>query len=116
MRTRTLRQDLKQLKAEMNESARETGEFGCSSTPAPTPPVSSTDSRNTRVGAGLLNNQVGAGAGVKEEEIKEEAKSKGENKHRGKPPLVSLTERAGFSTPFPEGRTPKGHPFGVKYF
>lgn len=108
MTTRTLKQDLKQLKAEMNENARETEEFGCSSTPAPTPPVSSTDSRNTVVGAGLYNNQVGAGVGVKIEEVKEEAKTYGERKHRGKPPLVSLTGRAGFSTPFPEGLTPSG--------
>ena len=73
-------------------NARAYKEFGCPATPAPTPTVSVTDDCNTGVGAGLLNNQVGAGVRSKEVKIKDELQ------HRGKPP-----EGAGFSTPFPEG-------------
>ena len=56
---------------------------------------------NTGVGAGFLNNLVAAGAGLKELGVK----TKDELQHRGKPPVVSLTGRVGFSTPFPEGAT-----------
>ena len=82
------------------ENARAHNEFGCSSTPAPTPPGSVEMTRKAGVGAGLSNNQVGAGAGVRREEVK----IKGVSQHRGKPPKIC----AGFSTPFPEGMTPSG--------
>ncbi len=103
MNPKNLKQDLKQLKAKIHGNARAYKEFGCPATPAPTPTVSVSDDCNTGVGAGLLNSQtVGAGVGV------EEVKMKDELQHRGKPPLVSLTGQAGFSTPFPEGLTPSG--------
>ena len=107
MNRENLMQGLKLLKAKIHGNARENMELGCSATPAPTPTVSVSDDCNTGVGAGLYNNQVGAGAGVKIEEVK----MKDELQHRGKPPVVSLTGRAGFSTPFPEGV-----PFGDDYF
>lgn len=112
MRSENLRQDLKQLKDEMDGNARAYKEFGCSSTPAPTPPGSVEMTRKAGVGAGLYNNQTVVGTGVRKEEEK-----KDELQHRGKPPVVSLSGRAGFSTPFPEGRTPNGElPLGVLYF
>ena len=97
MNQKNLKQDLKQLKGKIHGNARAYKEFGCPATPAPTPTVSVTDDCNTGVGAGLYNNQVGAG--VRSEEVK----IKDERKHRGKPPEV-----AGFSTPFPEGMSPSG--------
>ncbi|HET9869997.1 MAG TPA: hypothetical protein VFR02_05825, partial [bacterium] len=96
MRARDLRQDLKQLKAEIGGNTRTHKEFGCSSTPAPTPPGSVEMTRKAGVGAGILNNQVAAGAGL------EGVRVKTKDEHRGKPPVVSLTGRVGFSTPFPE--------------
>ena len=102
MNQKNLKQDLKQHKGKIYGNARAYKDFGCSATPAPTPTVSVTDDCNTGVGAGLLNNQVGAG--VRSEEVK----IKDERKHRGKPP-----EGAGFSTPFPEGLSPSG-PFIFK--
>ena len=104
MRLETFKHPLNRIKAEKTGNARVYKEFGCSSTPAPTPPGTDRSTRKAGVGAGILNNQVGAGAGVKMEEVK----SKGERQHRGKPPVMSLTGRAGFSTPFPEGMTPSG--------
>jgi hypothetical protein len=94
----------------IGENARAHNEFGCSSTPAPTPPVSSTDSRKAGVGAGLYNNQVGAGVRMEEVKIKGESQnqSQKQNQHHGKPPDSSLSGRAGFSTPFPEGLIPSG--------
>ena len=81
MNRENLKQDLKQLKAKRPRNAREDMEFGCSATPAPTPPV--TDSNwNSGVGAGISNNQVGAGAGVGGEDLK----IKDVRQHRGKPP------------------------------
>ena len=97
MNKKNLKQDLKQLKGKIHGNARAYKEFGCPATPAPTPTVSVTDDCNTGVGAGLLNNQVGAGVRSKEVKIKDE------RQHRGKPP-----ECAGFSTPFPEGLSPSG--------
>ncbi len=104
MKTSTLMQDLKQLLVKNARNTRAYKEFGCPATPAPTPPGTDRSTRKAGVGAGFLNNQVGAGAGVKMEEVK----SKGVRQHRGKPPVMSLTGRAGFSTPFPEGMTPSG--------
>ena len=108
-----LSQRLSLTQPKIEGNARFYMEFGCSSTPAPTPPVSVSDDWNSVVGAGLSNNQVGAGAGVKILEVKEEAKAYGERQHREKPPCMSLTGPAGFFTLFPEGTTPKGRPFGV---
>ena len=84
-------------------------EFGCSSTPAPTPPGSVEMIRKPGVGAGLYNNQEGVGVGVRREEVK--IKGESQNKHRGKPPEPVGSETglgAGFSTPFPEGLIPSG--------
>ena len=101
---KNLSRGLNQTQPEIGGNARAYKEFGCPATPAPTPPGSVMMTRKAGVGAGISNNQVGAGAGVKIEEVK----TKGERQHRGKPPVVSLTGRAGFSTPFPEGMTPSG--------
>jgi len=60
--------------------------------------------------------QVGAGAGVKILEVKEEAKAYGERQHREKPPCMSLTGPAGFFTLFPEGMTPSGSLLIKSYF
>src|SRR5579885_1608291 len=98
------------IKAEKARNARAYKEFGCPATPAPTPPGTDRSTRKAGVGAGISNNQVGAGVGG------EDLKIKGERQHRGNPPVMSLTGRAGFSTPFPEGRTPNGEfPLGVLY-
>jgi hypothetical protein len=97
MNLNTLKHLLKQHKEKIHGNARAHKDFGCSATPAPTPTVSVTDDCKAVVGAGLYNNQVGAG--VRSEEVK----IKDERKHRGKPP-----EGAGFSTPFPEGMSPSG--------
>ena len=85
-------------------------EFGCSATPAPTPPGSERVTRKAGVGAGLYNNQVGAGVKMEEVKIKGESQnqSQRQHQHRGKPPLVSLAGRAGFSTPFPRWVDPEG--------
>ena len=105
---KNFQQRVKQVYMKRGENAREGMEFGCSATPAPTPPVSLCEYWNTVVGAGLYNNQVvGAGVGV------EEVKIKDVRQHLGKPPFVSLTGRAGFSKPFPEGVSPSG-PFIFK--
>ncbi len=69
MRNQTLKQDLKQLKAKIEGNARVYKEFGCSSTPAPTPTVSVSDDCNSVVGAGISNNQISRGAGVKTKEV-----------------------------------------------
>jgi len=106
MNRNNLTRFLKQLLAKNTRNTRTHKEFGCSSTPAPTPPGSIKMTWNTGVGAGLLNNLVAAGAGLKELGVK----TKDEQQHRGKPPVVSLTGRVGFSTPFPEGV-----PFGDLY-
>jgi hypothetical protein len=42
------------------------------------------------------------------DEVKVESQNKSQKKNRGKPPVVSLTGLAGFSTPFPEGLSPSG--------
>jgi len=97
---KNLSRDLSQTQPKNRGNARAVMEFGCSATPAPTPPVSLCEYWNTGVGAGIYNNQTVVGAGVGSEE---EVKIKGERKHRGKPPEV-----AGFSTPFPEGMSPSG--------
>jgi hypothetical protein len=60
------------------------------------------------VGAGIYNNKISVGVGVRIEEEEEEEKTKGERKHRGNPPELSLSGQAGFSTPFPEGMSPLG--------
>ena len=104
MKTPTLMQDLKQLLVKNARNTRAYKEFGCSATPAPTPPGTDRSTRKAGVGAGISNNQVGAGAGVGGEDLK----IKGVRQHRGKPPVMSLTGRAGFSTPFPEGMSPSG--------
>jgi hypothetical protein len=94
----------KQVMEETSPNARESMRFGFPATPALTPPVSLCDDWNTRVRAGLLDSRTTNNAGERDVKKKEE--------HRGKPPLVSLTGRAGFSTPFPEGVVPSGS----KYF
>ncbi len=102
---KNLSRKLNQTQVKINGNARAYKEFGCPATSAPTPPVSVSDDWKAGVGADLLNNQtVGAGVGVEEVKIK----IKDELQHRGNPPLVSLTGRAGFSTPFPGGMTPSG--------
>jgi hypothetical protein len=98
-------QDHKQVIAKNEGNARAHNEFGCSSTPAPTP-TGSDKTINTGVGAGLYNNQVGAG--VRMEEVKIKGVSQKQNQHRGKPPDSSLPGQAGFSTPFPGGMIPSG--------
>src|SRR5579872_1635310 len=95
------------IKAKIHGNARAYKEFGCPATPALTPPVSLCDDWKAGVRAGLLNNQT-VGAGVRMEEVKIKTKGVNKHQHRGKPPLVSLSGRAGFSTPFPEGSTPLG--------
>ena len=102
--TKNLTQRLTQTQPKIKRNAHERGEFCCSATPAPTPPVSLCEYWNTGVGAGIYNNQTVVGAGVGSEEVK----IKGERKHRGKPPELSLSGQAGFSTPFPEGMSPSG--------
>ena len=97
-------QRLSQTQPQKGGNAHAYKEFGSSSTPAPTPPGTDRSTRKAGVGAGILNNQVGAGAGVKKLEVK----YKGERQHRGKPPVLSLMGQAGFSTPFPEGFGPFG--------
>ena len=104
---KNLSRDLSQTQLKNKGNARAGMEFGCSATPAPTPPVSLCEYWNTGVGAGLYNNQTVVGAGVGSEE---EVKIKGERKHRGKPPEV-----AGFSTPFPEGMSPSGPLFLITF-
>ncbi len=117
--TKNLSQRLNQTQPQIKGNARAYKEFGCSSTPAPTPPGTDRYTRKAGVGAGLYNNQiVGAGVRMEEVKIKDEVKVKGESqnqsqkqsqkKHRGKPPVVSVTGLAGFSTPFPEGLSPLG--------
>jgi hypothetical protein len=98
--TKNLSRDLSQTQPKIKGNARAGMEFGCSATPAPTPPGTDRSTRKAGVGAGISNNQKVVGAGVGSEE---EVKIKGERKHRGKPPEV-----AGFSTPFPEGMSPSG--------
>ena len=49
-----LSQRLSQTQPKIEGNARVYKEFGCSSTPAPTPPVSVSDDCNSVVGAGLL--------------------------------------------------------------
>ena len=104
--TKNLTQRLTQTQPKIKRNAHERGEFCCSATPAPTPPVSLCEYWNTGVGAGIYNNKISVGVGVRIEE--EEEKTKGERKHRGKPPELSLSGQAGFSTPFPEGMSPLG--------
>lgn len=104
MKTSTLMQDLKQLLVKNARNTRAYKEFGCPATPAPTPPGTDRSTRKAGVGAGFLNNQVAAGAGLEGLGVKTK------DEHRGKPPVVSLMGRAGFSTPFPEGI-----PFGDLY-
>ena len=96
----------KQVIAKRGENARAHMMVGCSSTPAPTPTGSDRSTSNKGVGAGLYNNQVGAG--VRMEEVKIKGESQKQNQHHGKPPDSSLSGRAGFSTPFPEGMIPSG--------
>jgi|GEM_PF-5721462 len=102
---KNLSRDLSQTQPKNGGNARAGMEFGCSATPAPTPPVSLCEYWNTGVGAGIYNNQTVVGAGVGSEE---EVKIKDERKHRGKPPELSLSGQAGVSTPFPEGMSPSG--------
>ncbi len=112
---KNLTQRLNQSQSEKCGNAREMLSFGCSATPAPTPPVSRSDSRKSGVGAGFLDSRIIVGVGVKYEE---EVKTKGERQHRGKPPDLSLGQvlDAGFSTPFPEGRTPFVGPVFFRFF
>ncbi len=105
--TKNLTRRLTQTQPKIKRNAHERGEFCCSATPAPTPPVSLCEYWNTGVGAGIYNNKISMGVGVRIEEVEEE-KTKGERKHRGKPPELSLSGQAGFSTPFPEGMSPLG--------
>jgi hypothetical protein len=114
--TQNLSQGLSQTQPKIEGNARVYKEFGCSSTPAPTPPVSVSDDWNSVVGAGISNNQVNAGAGVSVLEVKEETKAYSEQQHREKPPCMSLTGPAGFFTLFPEGMTPSGSLFLKPYF
>jgi hypothetical protein len=111
MNRKNFNRGFNRIKAEKTQNAHAHNEFGCSSTPAPTPPVSSTDSRKAGVGAGLYNNQVDAGVGVRREE---EVKMKGESQHRGKPPEPVGSEtgfgRGVFHT-FPRRVAPFGGPF-----
>ena len=68
--TKNLSQRLSQTQPQNARNAHANMEFGCSATPAPTPPGTDRSTRKAGVGAGILNNQVGAGAGVKMEEVK----------------------------------------------
>jgi len=114
MNRENLKQDLKQLKAEISRNARECMEFGCSATPAPTPPGTDRSTRKAVVGAGLLYSRIQVGAGVKMKiriKNKVESQKQSQNKHREKPPVVSLKGLAGFFTLFPEGCPPFGGPF-----
>lgn len=99
MKRETLMQDLNRIKVEKTRNARIRGMFCCPSTPAPTPPGSIVMTRNTGVGAGLLDSRSEVGAGVGGVRIKTKRNTV-EN-----PPVRSLTGPAGFSTPFPEGAT-----------
>ncbi len=115
---------VKQSHTEKCGNARERGMFGCPATPAPTPPGSVMMTRKAVVGAGLLDNQTRAGAGVKEVSdlslLRIKAKVKVNGNGNGKtntvenPPINLLVMKqvlgAGFSTPFPEGV-----PFGDVY-
>jgi hypothetical protein len=109
---KNLSQQLSQTQPIIVENSRSFVRFGCSSTPAPTPPVSIIDYWNSGVGAGISNNQIGAGGGVKEKGVKSEVV----RQQREKPPSMSLTGLAGFFTLFPEGMTPSGSLFFKPYF
>src|SRR5665213_1698151 len=101
--------------------ARELLMFRCPATPAPTPPVSSDDTWNAGVGAGLLYSGTTIGAGVRSEEevmkrevrikekVKVESQHQSQNKHLRKPSVLSLSGQmgdVGFSIPFSEGLIP----------
>jgi hypothetical protein len=118
LNSKNLSRRLNQTQPKNEGNARACNDFGCSATPAPTPPGTDRYTRKAGVGAGLYNNQT-VGAGVRMEEVEVMMKRRlrikveSQKQHRGKPPYVSLMGQAGFSTPFPEGLSPSG-PFIFK--
>ncbi len=117
-----LKRRLKQSQAKIHGNAHERGRFGSLATPAPTLPASLHECWNSIVGAGLSSIRILISAGVEDKDKNQQIKNTDTAKVKSNvnsntntvetPPnnllVMKQVWEAGFSTPFPEGRTLSG--------